>query len=485
MTTFNEKTKRNISIAPRELRKFHDLHILDVATGVEHILLFAISKQNIYTSLDISSSDPNENNSVKESPPKIRKTSVSGIAAPIPRKNSNPSAEVASKEIVPEARIPILNKQTLESIYTDTQQPVKESEKESKKVPEKNPEQISETKPVDKPEAKKEPKPIPKLESKEEPSPAPVPVPESKPIQPDVVVKVLANSREPSIDKESTQVTRVESESLKEFEKLEMENSVGTAVAHVGDSIKSDVMSMVNTGKEQINEVKNDAVKMVTGIPQHMTDFTKTTIVPKIDDQIKHVNETKNEILDGIFDEVKQSKQFLKQSIAKKLSIDGSETGKSDDTGENGSMRPVEKTKEFLHENMNEMEHLLRSDKIKHELEKDERIEVLVDAGPQSESTVVEDRVKFIDNGVDVSNTSDIIQSMKEEIKEMDAEADDQVMEIKEKTQSNFLGEKLGVSKEAFVDTMTKTKNGKCCILSVIACSLFLRIQIPNKRCRM
>lgn len=462
MTTFNEKTKRNISIAPRELRKFHDLHILDVATGVEHILLFAISKQNIYTSLDISSSDPNENNSVKESPPKIRKTSVSGIAAPVPRKNSNPSADVAPKEIVPEARIPILNKQTLESIYTDTQQPVKQPEKDSKKEPEKSPEQISEVKPIDKPEAKQELKPIPKLESKEEPSPAPVLLPESKSNnQPDVVVKSLANSREPSIDKESTQVARVESESLKEFEKLEMENSVGTAVAHVGDSIKSDVMSMVNTGKEQINEVKNDAVKMVTEIPQHMTEFTKTTIVPKIDDQIKHVNETKNEILDGIFDEVKQSKQFLKQSIAKKLSIDGSETGKSDDTGENG-VRPVEKTKEFLHENMNEMEHLLRSDKIKHELEKDERIEVLVDAGPQSESTVVEDRVKFIDNGVDVSNTSDIIQSMKEEIKEMDAEADDQVMEIKEKTQSNFLGEKLGVSKEAFVDTMTKAKNGKC-----------------------
>lgn len=430
MTTFNEKTsaKRNISIAPRELRKFHDLHILDVATGVEHILLFAISKSNIYTSLDVSSSDPNENIPVKETPPKVRKTSITGVAAPVPAKNSKSSLDVAPPEVVRDTRIPSLTKQTLESIYTDT--PVAE--------------------------VKGEKKPIAKQESLVEPAADP----ESKPAQIDNAIN-SAVSQQSSVDKES-HAARVESESLKEFEKLEMENSVSTAVANVGDSIKTDVMSMVASGKEQINEMKNDVVKTVTEIPQHMSEFTKTTIAPKIDDQIKHVNETKNEIMDGIFDEVKQSKQFLKQSIAKKLSIDGDAAPKSDGLSANDGMRPVDKTKEFLHDNMNEMEQMLRSDKIKQELEKDEKIEVLVDTAPQTESHAVDDHVKFIDNGVDVSNSADIIQSMKEEINEMNAEAEDQVMEIKDNFNNNFLGDKLGGTKEAFVDTMTKTKNGKC-----------------------
>lgn len=428
MTTFNEKTsaKRNVSIAPRELRKFHDLHILDVATGVEHILLFAISKSNIYTSLDISSSDPNENIPFKDSP--IRKTSISGTAAPLPRKNSKSSAEIAPKEIVPDTRAPILTKQTLQSIYTDT------------RVPEKKPE------------------PFPKQEFKVESTSEPES--ESKPTaQPDDVVK-LGNSRKSSIDKES-QAAGVESESLKEFEKLEMENSLNTAVANVGDSLKSDVMSMMASGKEQMSEIKSEVVKTVTDAPQHMTEFAKTTIAPKIDEQMKHANETKNEILDGIFDEVKQSKQFLKQSIAKKLSIDGGDATEPANDGDDG-VRQVDKTKEFLNENMNEMEQMLRSDKIKREMEKDEKIEVLVDAVSPNGSSTVEDHVKFIDNGIDVSNSTDIIQAMKDEIKEMDAEADDQVMEIKEKYDSSFLGEKLGGTKEAFVDTMPTMRNGKC-----------------------
>lgn len=446
VTTFNEKTsaKRNISIGPRELRKFHDLHILDVATGLEHILLFAISKSNIYTSLDISSSDPNENISVKETPPKVRRSSISGAAPPIPRKNSKSLVVIPSPEIVPESRVPSLTKQTLESIYTDTPEPEK--------------------KPEEKPPAKQK--------SPVEPKPDPEPI--SKQVKLDDVVKLI-DSQISSIDKES-QVVRGESESLKEFEKLEMENSVGTVVAHVGDSIKTDVMSMVNSGKEQINEMKNDVVKTVTEIPQHMTDYTKTTIVPKIDEQIKHVSDTKNEIMDGIFDEVKQSKQFLKQSIAKKLSIDSDEAMKSDD-----GKRQVEKTKEFLNDNMNEMDQILRSDKIKQELEKDEKIEVLVDAEPQNDSHAVEDPVKFIDNGVDVSNTSDIIQSMKEEIKEMDAEAEDQVMEIKDNFESNFLGEKLSGPREAFVDTMTKTKNGKCRISNFNELLILWPISDSNK----
>lgn len=427
MTTFNEKTsaKRNVSIAPRELRKFHDLHILDVATGVEHILLFAISKSNIYTSLDISSSDPNENISSKDSPIKIRKTSISGTAPPLPRKNSKSSAEIAPKETVPDTRAPILTKQTLQSIYTDT--PELEQGPEQKSIPDQ--------------ESKVEPKPEPESQS-----------------QPDNVIK-SGDSRKSSIDKES-QAAGVESESLKEFEKLEMENSLNTAVANVGDSLKSDVMSMMASGKEQIIEMKSEVVKTVTEAPQHMTEFAKTTIAPKIDEQMKHANESKNEILDDIFNEVKQSKQFLKQSIAKRLSIDGGEATEPENAGENG-VRQVDKTKEFLNENMNEMEQMLRSDKIKQELEKDEKIEVLVDAASQNGSSTVEDHVKFIDNGIEVSNSTDIIQAMKDEIKEMDAEADDQVMEIKEKYESNYLGEKLGGTKEAFVDTMTKTKSGK------------------------
>lgn len=485
MTTFNEKTsaKRNVSIAPRELRKFHDLHILDVATGVEHILLFAISKSNIYTSLDISSSDPNENIPVKGTPVKVRKTSVSGPTAPAPRKNSKSSAEIAPKEIAPDTRAPILTKQTLESIYTDTLGSEKKPEPklEQKSVPKKE-SKVEPTLEVQR-EAKPEPKTIQKQESIVKPPLAPQP--ESKPSQPEDAVK-SGDSRKSSVDKES-QEALVESASLKEFEKLEMENTIGTAVANVGDSIKTDVMSMMATGKQQMNEVKIEVVKTVTEIPQHMTEFTKTTIVPKIDDQIKHVAETKNEILDGIFDEVKQSKQFLKQSIAKNLSIDGGDAAKPDDSGETG-VRQVDKTKEFLNENMNEMEQMLRSDRIKQEMEKDEKIEVLVDAAPPNANATVDEHVKFIDNGVDVSKTSDIIQSMKEEIKEMDAGAEDQVMEIKENFDSKMtvLGEKMGASKEAFVDTMTKTKNGKRTIPSSDH-SLILysfQFQIPKKPSR-
>lgn len=455
ITTFNDKTstKRNVSIAPRELRKFHDLHILDVATGIEHILLFAVSKSNIYTSLDISSSDPNENFAFTETPVKARKSSIPGTTVPPPpRKNSKSSAEIAPKQVTPETRAPVLTKQTLESIYTDTVEAEQKSEPNvvTKETVEKT---EIESKTVNE-EVKSEKKLEPIQKDSTSALPTVEPVLEARIVQPLKTKPKLLDTEKPSVDQES-ETLPTETESLKEFEKLEMENSLGMAVAGVGDSIKTDVLSMVASGKGQMNEMKDDVVKTVSGMPQHMAEFAKTTIAPKIDDQIKQVTEKKNEILDDIFDEVKQSKQHLKQSIAQKLSLDGG------DGGESGGMSKVEKTKEFLHDNMSEMDQILRSEKIKQELERDDRIEVLIDAAPQSESTAVEDRVKFIDNGVEVNNGPDIIQSMKDEIKEMDAEAEDQVMEIKEKIGNDLMGEKMGATKEAFVGTANTMANGE------------------------
>lgn len=414
MTTFNEKTsaKKIISIPPRELRKFQDLHILDIATGLQHILLFATSKSNIFTSLDQSSSDANENPSVKVTPAKVLP-----LGAVPPKTKIPPKTEIVEhleKEISNESagRIPILTKKTLEAIYTDT-----ENTKSEKTTT------ASGTKAV-------------------------------KEIRPSA-------ERIEKIRIETKHIEVEPSPSLKEFEKLEMENALETAVTHVGDSLKAEVKTIVASGKEQIDEIKDGVMKTAKEIPKNIVDYTKAEIVPKIDNQIKQVNETKNEILDDIFGEVKQSKDFLKQSLDRKLSH---EMGGNDAKMEKMDKPPTSgqqlvNTKVFLRENQNEIDQMLRGERIKTELEKDERIEVLLD--DTVHSTKTDDKVKFIDNGVDVSHTStDIVQSMKDEIKEMDAEIDEKAMNIKQKYEDNFLGEKLGAKKEAFVDTMTKAKNG-------------------------
>lgn len=386
---------------PRELKKFHDLHILDIAAGIEHILLFAVSKTSIYTSVDISSSDPNENVSAKESP----------VQAKIIPKPSAPPASPFGEETngepngksPHEIKIPVLETKTLQSIYS--------TEEENTSAPKKGDEKIN-----------------------------------------DATGPLSSGERRPS---EELNVPIESNESLNGIAKMEK------AIGSIGESITSDVKSIVDSGKTQITEIKDGVVKNVAEIPKNVVDYAKNEIAPQINDQVKRLDDKKNEVIEGISTEVDSlSKNLFKFKSEKKLSLDSLEESKEEVAG---TVSQIDKTKEFLRDNQNEMQELLRSDRIKQELEKDEKIEVLVDVDEKKVPKMGE-KVKFIDNGRDVSDANDIIESMKEEIKEMEAEDEDEdkMMDLKEmtsdkKTPNDAMGAALG---QAFAETMPKTRLG-------------------------
>lgn len=127
LTTFNEKASAKSTLAirlPHELKKFQNLRILDIAAGLHHILLLAVSKISPTNSLDITSSDANENIPVHTLLPEKSDASVENV------ENQKRSIESLQQNIPDFKNIisskPILVKEGVQSTQTNTLETNKE-----------------------------------------------------------------------------------------------------------------------------------------------------------------------------------------------------------------------------------------------------------------------------------------------------------------------------------------------------------------------
>lgn len=410
LTTFNEKASaaKNPAIGirqpPHELRKFQDLRILDIAAGLYHILLFAVSKSSPSNSLDITSSDPNENIPIHK-----WSESDTSTKSSINQKRSTetrPQLLPDFKNII--SPKPVLAKETLQaiqSVETSSLNPSKETTTTKVQIQllnqlhnlhlENKKQVVGSIKPIDFPI-----------------------IPEST-----VEVPSQSQSQEKSVQKE-IEILENQPSLQKHTETMDM---VTKNVSSIGDSLMTDIKSIATTGEEMLNDLAKETEKNIKEVPKNVIDYVKSSIGPE--------NGTDDD--DNV---MKMDKE--KESAAKEMPKDLTDP----------SSPPMQQTNTDSTD-PNESEQVKQNNKLNRALAEDDSNETIVD-------DIVNNEVKFINNGVDVSHSSDIIQAMNDEIHEMSNDAKNKADELTMKY-DGIVNDGLTTAKEAASAKLFEVKNGK------------------------
>lgn len=370
---------------PHELKKFQNLRILDIAAGLHHILLFAVSKFSPTNSLDITSSDANENIPIHSLPKSD--TSVESI------ENQKRSIELLHQNTPDFKNIisskPILAKETLEVIQFNAQIDRNESINQ-KKISENN-------------------------------------------TQPNTLEtdKKVESPKTPETTEQQTEVLHIKDEI--KTTNLIVSNQVETnmdiitkGVSNIGDSLMNDIKSIATTGEEKLNDLAKETEKTARDAPKNVISFVKTSMgIEKEDENNASMDDTNmNEVIE---------ESTTKESDREKL---GDPPIKNFNEPENDEMKQNNKLNRALAQ------------------EEEEDIAVF----DELEEDIVDNEDKFINNGVDVSSTSNIIKAMNDEINEMSNSA---------KTKSDELtinygdNDEVSEAKEAISNKMFQVKKGK------------------------
>lgn len=394
MTTFNEKVSaknKNPTVRPpHELRKFQDLKILDIATGLHHILLFAVSKSNS-PSFDITSSDANENISIKTIPEPLDQPN---LIEPIEVKSTvtslserEPSPPPTTNEIGQKS---VLAKETLEIIQSDIAQ--SEQTEDNNEAFEEKIDEIS-----------------------------------------NEIVKEafqLQTQEQPQLVEQSTS----------SIEQAPTMDKLKSGVSNIGDSLMADIQSIATAGEEKLNDlakVTEKSVKEVQEVPKNVIDYVKTSVTTKLDDLLEtDTKKAKDDVLQANIDEEKGN-NLPKQMTEQKLSNDNS-LQQPDDISDSDKMK---------HQN-----------KLSRAMAEDDSNETIVD---DMKDTMAHSEVKFIDNGVDVSSSTNIIQAMKDEMNEMSNEVKNKADELTMKY-DGIVNAELGAAKENISTKLNQVKSGLC-----------------------
>lgn len=411
LTTFNEKVSATIRqpknssivIPPHELRKFQDLQILDIATGLHHILLFAVSKLNASTSLDLTSSDANENIPLK---------TLSNNDAPLNHiddkrlKSNSIEEQIKSSESEenPTCTKTILSKQILEEIQSDVQS---DSNIVDNTVITNNSktEEINDLLPVN------------EIDSKE-----------------------VAESNNQTIIKEHHEIQ----ENIGQIEtvnahQLETMDKITSGIGNIGDNVVNDVKSFAKAGENKLNDLAKETEKVVTDAPKNVMNYVKT----KFDDLLDSDSDDKDDILKANIDESKENafKELPRQMTESKIS------------NENSSI-PLHEMDDLLYHN--EDDKVMHNNKLNRGLAEDDSNEHDLDLKDIPSAN----EVKFIDNGVDVSNTTNILQAMKDEINEMSSDVKNKADELTVKY-DDIVNDELNSAKGAISTKIFEIKTGK------------------------
>lgn len=427
MTTFNEKVSATVRqynktastiIPPHELRKFQDLQILDIATGLHHILLFAVSKSSASTSLDLTSSDANENLSIRKYSSSDTSSNHNDVEKHLKRLPAAitiaGSETIANKTIAAEEiKRTVLSTEVLDAIQCD----------------------VGNIQPIDTTVAAVEPQIIERTEQFNE-NDAP------NFSEEDPKDEIIATEANPITENEHNQS---ESENLNTMDKLT------ASITDIGDSIVTDVESIAHAGEAKLNDLAKETEKIAAEVPENVIGFVKSTIASKFDDVLG-----KNDA-DAV---------SAKDDDESATANDVKENMKANTGAE--QLPPVQLPESKL---INEHKPLppIRLPSIDLDTEQTKPANMVnYDMANDDDATANEikkmdntNEVKFIDNGIDVSNTTNIIQAMKDEINEMSNEVKSKSDELTMKY-DGIVKEELDSMKNSASTKMFEMKNGKC-----------------------
>lgn len=415
MTTFNEKASAaknpalGIRQPPHELRKFQDLRILDIAAGLYHILLFAVSKSSPSNSFDITSSDPNENIPIHKWPESDTSTKSSvDLKRSIEAK---PQLLPDFKNII--SSKPVLAKETLQAIQSI--QPAESSSLHPIK-------EVIVT--------KVHTQPVNQLQNLH--SENKKPAKSIKLIVNESTVEIPPQSQSPPPSHEESVQTEIESTSENQHtlkEQTKTMDMVTKNVSSIGDSLMTDIKSMATSGEEMLNDLAKETEKTIKEVPKNVIDYVKSSISPEngADDD------------DNV---MKMDKE--KESAAKEMPKDLTDP----------SSPPMEQINDSPNDPI-ESEQVKQNNKLNRALAEDDSNETIADE-------IVNNEVKFINNGVDVSHSPDIIQAMNDEIHEMSTDAKNKADELTMKF-DGAVNDGLSAAKDAASAKLFEIKNGKQC----------------------
>lgn len=405
LTTFNEKASAKNTLAirlPHELKKFQNLRILDIAAGLNHILLFAVSKFSPTNSLDITSSDANENIPIHTLPKSDASIeSVENKKRPIEllRQNTPDFKNIISSK-------PILTKETLEGIQIDTQIGLNESINQTIISP-------TETQPntFDTNIKVKSSKPIETVEDQ---------------------TKLLYSKDE---------VIKQTSDSSGQVETMDM---LTKGVSNIGDSLMNDIKSIATTGEEKLNDLAKETEKAIKEVPKNVIDYAKTSMgIEKEEEKENNTNMDDSNM-----------HEMMKKSTE--------EIAQLDIPNEKSDTPPIRNANLIEPDND---ENIKQNNKLNRSLAQD------VTVFDELKDDSIDNEVKFINNGVDVSSTSNIIQAMNDEINEMSSDAKNKSDELTMKY-DGMINDKLSGAKEAISNKMFQIKNGEI-LLRIVFLNLF------------
>lgn len=427
MTTFNEKSaasaKNPAAIRPpHELRKFQDLRILDIAAGLYHILLFAVSKSSPSNSLDITSSDPNENIPIRT----WTESDTSANELLESQQQKRPPIETKHQTIIPDFKNiisprPVLAKETLQAIQLDVQTEINRSaaaaspQNETKATTvHVQPAQFQTTIEQNK---------IAKL---------------GEPVNETVKsVELAAPSLKSIIVLEEPSQSQIQNDQLVVNDKDDTMDAVTKSVSNIGDSLMTDIKSIATAGEEKLNDLAKETEKTIKEVPKNVIDYVKTSAgLAKGHEDVDDENVLK-------MDEVKES--AAAKAMPKELT--------------DPSSPPMQQITDLTTTTATSPSMLSESDQVKHNNKLNRAL-----AADDSNETILDDainnEVKFINNGVDVSGTSNnIIQAMHDEINEMGNEAKNKADELTMKY-DGIINDELNTAKDTVSTKIFEVKNG-------------------------
>lgn len=424
LTTFNEKPSAKNTAAiqpPHELRKFQDLRILDIAAGLHHILLFAVSRVSPSISLDITSSDPNENIPVHTLP-----ESDASVNSSENKKQTIASAHQNTlnfKNIV--SPRPLLTKETLEAIQADVQSDTNVSKREEPLVSKiqihsntlENSTNSDKEKPLETTEVNEK---IEIIAHTEKIGRTVDSVPIDNPEQIDTIQTIQ------TIEKLEEIVSSDKSELEDKHIEIVAMDMVSKSVSGLGDSLMNDIKSIANAGEEKLNDLAKETEKTIKEVPKNVIDYVKTSVGLE--------KEETDNVDDSNMDDKEKIKEIPKQPT---------------DVSDNPPIQNID-----LNEPENEK--VKHNNKLNRAMAEDDSNETIID---DFKDDAADNEVKFINNGIDVSSTSNIIQAMKEEMNEMSNDVKNKSDELTMKY-DGIINDELNATKEAASTKMFQLKNG-------------------------
>lgn len=427
LTTFNEKVSaKNTATAirpPHELRKFQDLRILDIAAGLHHILLFAVSRVSPSISLDITSSDANENIPIHalplESDASVKSSENQQRSIGLTHQNTSEFKNIISPR-------PLLAKETLEAIQADVQ--------------------IDTNIPIDEPVASKieihsntseilansdKEKPIGTIEIDEKQEKLEFVT--SKVVETLEKVEHLENI-DKTEDKQNTVAQNTNDEIPNDHLKLNEQDTamdmVSKGVSNIGDSFMNDIKSIANAGEEKLNDLAKETEKTIKEVPKNVIDYVKTSVGLEKDEA--------DHVMDANMDDKENTiKELPKQLTDSKISM--------------SEIPPIDSLEP------DENETVKHNNKLNRAMAQDDSNETIID---DFKDDAVDNEVKFINNGVDVSSTSNILQAMKDEMNEMSNDVKNKSDELTMKY-DGIINDELNATKDSISTKMFHMKNGK------------------------